>query len=238
MADIPYHNVGVVNDKDILLSVGPSHGPSSQGIDSTPHEDLVVNCAPYLASPGGKLTIRLVNTGDNRVEQVQVNTQYERSPGPTGLKREDAGEETLVDREADEVDSEADSEVGTVNSDCFDGKDAKERRMKKIHYKCGMRTYDPEKDRRRRSSKRLGLWFSQKHPHLYDQNGQLNHAQARKEGHGSYLPKYRTRKRRKTRQPPEAVQKPALGLSPHSHRHNQQPKRENMDIVPDSEEER
>ncbi|KAK1224151.1 hypothetical protein PQX77_012955 [Marasmius sp. AFHP31] len=135
-------------------------------------------------------------------------------------------------------------DTSDVESEWFEGSTAKERSNTKAVYKHSVRRYpEPEVDRSRRENGRA-LFFSQRHPHLYDENGKLKHELARKEGHGHRLPTIPQRKRlRPNDRDTTCRSSTSQGLSSSSSRSNQQIKREGEptyldEVIPDSEEER
>ncbi|KAK1234296.1 hypothetical protein PQX77_002512 [Marasmius sp. AFHP31] len=134
-------------------------------------------------------------------------------------------------------------DTSDVESDWFEGSTAKERSNTKAIYKHSVRRYpEPEVDRSRRENGRA-LFFSQRHPHLYDENGELKHELARKEGHGHRLPTVPRRKRLRSNDHGTTCRSStSQGLSSSSSRSNQPIKREEEptyfnEVVPDSEEE-
>ncbi|KAL0056994.1 hypothetical protein AAF712_016388 [Marasmius tenuissimus] len=224
-------------DKDVVVTLGLNLGDIQPTQDTQEiQEDMVVHCGPY--RPKGKLSIRFTDACGIPRSQPPIHLPAKRKIGNISFA-EDKAEETLVDLDPSGEESE-------VESDWFEGPGEKVKATQKQQYLRYIRRYpSPELDRRRRESGRF-LWFSQQHPHLYDENGRLNHEQARREGHGWRLPTFPPRKRVRVDRTLTASSVGSLsaGLGTCSNRWNAQAqvKREEApdlsEIVPDSEEER
>ncbi|KAJ8074149.1 hypothetical protein PM082_012441 [Marasmius tenuissimus] len=231
-------SVGIRNDKDkdVVVTLGLNTGDIESAEDTgETQEDMVVHCGPY--RPKGKLSIRFTDAYAIPHSRPPIHVPAKRKIGTSFA--EDKAEETLVDPESSDEESE-------FESDWFEGPGEKIKASQKQQYLRYVRRYpSPELDRLRRESGRF-LWFSQKHPHLYDENGRLNHEQARKEGHGWRLPTFPPRKRARVdknstglRVGPQTARLSAGSSRWNARMEAMQEDTSGLDeIVPDSEEER